>query len=268
MVPRLLIRRRGTSSTSTRSPLRRRSPRFTSSSSAGQGLDWLQQMVDACGGGCFFDYINLHWYGPDFVTFQGYIELAHAKFPVSPTCRVGRTSSEYAYAGLRATTLPTIELQDRDFRVRPPEPCLGPVCSVRDASFVSLRVTAHAHGLLTGTGSTSSSRRFRTSISRALSNSTSPSSRRHLRSCRSMTQTRHPSSVSGRACIPKTASRPPSETSCTNLNYLIAEQSRAEVPLSDGGTCPAFGIALTRTSDTSWMDRFPFSRMTLLITAL
>ena len=40
-------------------------------------------MVNACGGGCYFDYINLHWYGPDFATFQSYVELAHAKFPVS-----------------------------------------------------------------------------------------------------------------------------------------------------------------------------------------
>ncbi|KAM5545388.1 hypothetical protein V8D89_001001 [Ganoderma adspersum] len=56
-------------------------PAITSSASAGQGLDWLQQMVDACGGGCFFDYINLHWYGPDSATFQSYVELAHARFP-------------------------------------------------------------------------------------------------------------------------------------------------------------------------------------------
>ncbi|KAM5546290.1 hypothetical protein V8D89_000416 [Ganoderma adspersum] len=60
-------------------------PAITSSASAGQGLDWLQQMVDACGGGCFFDYINLHWYGPDFATFQSYVELAHARFAGSLT---------------------------------------------------------------------------------------------------------------------------------------------------------------------------------------
>ena len=62
-------------------------PAITSSSNSGQGLDWLQQMVNACGGGCYFDYITLHWYGPDFPTFQSYVELAHARFPVSPPSR-------------------------------------------------------------------------------------------------------------------------------------------------------------------------------------
>ena len=48
-------------------------PAVTSSTSAGQGLDWAKQMVSACAGGCFFDYINLHWYGPDFGVFQSYV---------------------------------------------------------------------------------------------------------------------------------------------------------------------------------------------------
>jgi len=56
-------------------------PAVTSSGSAGQGLDWLSQMVSACAGGCFADYINLHWYGPNFGAFQSYVQSAHAKFP-------------------------------------------------------------------------------------------------------------------------------------------------------------------------------------------
>ncbi|KAI1792727.1 hypothetical protein LXA43DRAFT_1093371 [Ganoderma leucocontextum] len=56
-------------------------PAITSSTSANQGLDWLNQMVSACGGGCSFDYINLHWYGPNFGEFQSYVEQARAHFP-------------------------------------------------------------------------------------------------------------------------------------------------------------------------------------------
>ena len=41
-------------------------------------------MVNACGGGCFFDYINLHWYGPSFAEFQSHVEQAHAHYPVRP----------------------------------------------------------------------------------------------------------------------------------------------------------------------------------------
>ena len=38
-------------------------PAVTSSGSAGQGLDWLSQMISACAGNCYADYVNLHWYG-------------------------------------------------------------------------------------------------------------------------------------------------------------------------------------------------------------
>ena len=61
-------------------------PAITSSANANQGLDWLNQMISACAGNCFFDYINLHHYGPDFATFQSYVEQVHAQFPVSRTC--------------------------------------------------------------------------------------------------------------------------------------------------------------------------------------
>ncbi|KAJ7834425.1 hypothetical protein B0H13DRAFT_1639617 [Mycena leptocephala] len=56
-------------------------PAVSSSENAGQGLNWVQQMVSACGGGCFFDYINLHWYGQNFAQFQAHINDAHARFP-------------------------------------------------------------------------------------------------------------------------------------------------------------------------------------------
>ncbi|EIM83809.1 uncharacterized protein STEHIDRAFT_82680 [Stereum hirsutum FP-91666 SS1] len=56
-------------------------PAITSSASAGQGLDWLQQMINACAGACYFDYINLHWYGNSFADFQAYVEKAHNQFP-------------------------------------------------------------------------------------------------------------------------------------------------------------------------------------------
>ncbi|KAJ6490760.1 hypothetical protein C8R47DRAFT_976998 [Mycena vitilis] len=56
-------------------------PAITSSTSAGQGLDWMQQMVNACAGQCFYDYINLHWYGQNFAQFQAHIQDAHSRFP-------------------------------------------------------------------------------------------------------------------------------------------------------------------------------------------
>ncbi|KAK0209069.1 hypothetical protein DFS33DRAFT_1380552 [Desarmillaria ectypa] len=56
-------------------------PAVTSSTSSGQGLDWLAQMISACAGQCYADYINLHWYGSSFSDFQSYIEKAHGKFP-------------------------------------------------------------------------------------------------------------------------------------------------------------------------------------------
>ncbi|KAK0466187.1 uncharacterized protein EV420DRAFT_1510434 [Desarmillaria tabescens] len=56
-------------------------PAVTSSSSSGQGLDWLAQMISACAGRCYADYINLHWYGTSFSDFQSYVQKARAKFP-------------------------------------------------------------------------------------------------------------------------------------------------------------------------------------------
>ncbi|KAJ7685673.1 hypothetical protein DFH06DRAFT_967974 [Mycena polygramma] len=56
-------------------------PAVSSSQNAGQGLDWVQQMVSACAGQCFYDYINIHWYGQTFAQFQSFVQDAHSRFP-------------------------------------------------------------------------------------------------------------------------------------------------------------------------------------------
>ncbi|KAJ7213487.1 glycosyl hydrolase catalytic core-domain-containing protein [Mycena pura] len=62
-------------------PIKKALPAITASTAPGQGLDWLQQMVDACKGQCFFDYINLHHYGASFADFQAFVNKAHSQFP-------------------------------------------------------------------------------------------------------------------------------------------------------------------------------------------
>ncbi|KAK7447702.1 hypothetical protein VKT23_013957 [Stygiomarasmius scandens] len=60
--------------------LKKALPAVTSSTNAGQGLDWLSQMVKACGNGCPAAYINVHWYGNNFNEFQTFIQKAHQQF--------------------------------------------------------------------------------------------------------------------------------------------------------------------------------------------
>ncbi|TRM56147.1 hypothetical protein BD626DRAFT_538740 [Schizophyllum amplum] len=55
-------------------------PAVTSSSSDGQGLSWLDSFLSSCGGNCYADYINLHWYGTDFDAFVAHVEEAHSRF--------------------------------------------------------------------------------------------------------------------------------------------------------------------------------------------
>ncbi|KAJ7501093.1 glycosyl hydrolase catalytic core-domain-containing protein [Mycena galericulata] len=62
-------------------PIKKALPAVTASTNPGQGLDWLSQMLAACAGQCFFDYINLHHYGSSFDQFQTYVTAAHAQFP-------------------------------------------------------------------------------------------------------------------------------------------------------------------------------------------
>ncbi|CAE6497200.1 unnamed protein product [Rhizoctonia solani] len=56
-------------------------PAVTSSAASGQGLDWMNGFIQACGGRCYIDYINLHWYGASFEDFKAHIEGAHSRFP-------------------------------------------------------------------------------------------------------------------------------------------------------------------------------------------
>jgi hypothetical protein len=42
-----------------RQAIKKAYPAVTSSPAAGMGLDWLSQMISACNGGCYADYINL-----------------------------------------------------------------------------------------------------------------------------------------------------------------------------------------------------------------
>ena len=61
-------------------------PAVTSSTNAGQGLDWAAQFLSSCGGGCYFDYINLHWYGENISQFKKHIQNAHNRFPNNKVC--------------------------------------------------------------------------------------------------------------------------------------------------------------------------------------
>ncbi|KAJ7103202.1 hypothetical protein B0H15DRAFT_199803 [Mycena belliarum] len=62
-------------------PIKKALPAVTSSTKPGQGLDWLKQMLDACAGQCFFDYINLHHYGKNFNEFKAHVLDANKRFP-------------------------------------------------------------------------------------------------------------------------------------------------------------------------------------------
>jgi len=62
-------------------PIKKALPAVTSSTTTGQGLSWLSEFITACNGQCFFDYINLHYYGPNFEGFQQYVRQANAQFP-------------------------------------------------------------------------------------------------------------------------------------------------------------------------------------------
>ncbi|KAF8309260.1 hypothetical protein DL93DRAFT_1774574 [Clavulina sp. PMI_390] len=55
-------------------------PAVTNSAASGQGLDWLQKMINACGSTCYADYINLHWYGTSFADFKAHVTQAHNQF--------------------------------------------------------------------------------------------------------------------------------------------------------------------------------------------
>ncbi|KAG8766197.1 hypothetical protein FRC12_007036 [Ceratobasidium sp. 428] len=56
-------------------------PAVTSSQDPRKGLDWAVQFLRACGGLCYFDYINIHWYGHTFEQFRSHVQHAHDVFP-------------------------------------------------------------------------------------------------------------------------------------------------------------------------------------------
>ncbi|KAF8600753.1 hypothetical protein BDV93DRAFT_525188 [Ceratobasidium sp. AG-I] len=56
-------------------------PSVSSSGNAGQGLDWAAAFISACAGRCYFDYVNIHWYGTSFAAFQSHVQNAHNRFP-------------------------------------------------------------------------------------------------------------------------------------------------------------------------------------------
>ncbi|CAE6418070.1 unnamed protein product [Rhizoctonia solani] len=61
--------------------IRKAIPSVTSSTTPGQGLDWVAAFISSCGGRCYFDYINIHWYGSTFAQFQTHVQNAHNRFP-------------------------------------------------------------------------------------------------------------------------------------------------------------------------------------------
>ncbi|KZV62279.1 glycoside hydrolase family 128 protein [Peniophora sp. CONT] len=62
-------------------PIKKALPAISSSATSGEGISWLQSFISSCGGGCYYDYINLHWYGNSFADFQSYVTKAHNTFP-------------------------------------------------------------------------------------------------------------------------------------------------------------------------------------------
>ncbi|KAH0839499.1 hypothetical protein J3R83DRAFT_333 [Lanmaoa asiatica] len=56
-------------------------PAVTSSTASGQGLSWVTEMITACAGKCYFDYINLVSRICVHLLLQSYVESAHAQFP-------------------------------------------------------------------------------------------------------------------------------------------------------------------------------------------
>lgn len=48
--------------------------------SAPSGKKWMQDMINACGGDCGFDYIGIHWYGTSISEFKAYVDDFYATF--------------------------------------------------------------------------------------------------------------------------------------------------------------------------------------------
>ncbi|KAH7320466.1 hypothetical protein B0J17DRAFT_621563 [Rhizoctonia solani] len=61
--------------------IRKAIPSVSSSTNSGLGLDWAAAFISACAGRCYFDYVNIHWYGNSFAEFQSHVQNAHNRFP-------------------------------------------------------------------------------------------------------------------------------------------------------------------------------------------
>jgi hypothetical protein len=56
------------------------SPAITNSGADGQGISYLKQFFDACGGKCAVDFVNIHIYGVDTNTFLTHLRNVHSAF--------------------------------------------------------------------------------------------------------------------------------------------------------------------------------------------
>lgn len=56
------------------------SPSITNSVDPNQGIGWLKQWFDACGGQCAVDFVNIHIYGVDTKTFLDHLINVHNTF--------------------------------------------------------------------------------------------------------------------------------------------------------------------------------------------
>ncbi len=55
-------------------------PAITNSGATGQGISWLKQFFDSCGGKCAVDFVNIHIYGVDTTTFLTHLRNVHDAF--------------------------------------------------------------------------------------------------------------------------------------------------------------------------------------------
>ncbi|KAK4115544.1 glycoside hydrolase family 128 protein [Canariomyces notabilis] len=55
-------------------------PAITNSGDPNQGVGWLKQWFDACGGKCAVDFVNIHIYGVDTNTFLSHVRNVYATF--------------------------------------------------------------------------------------------------------------------------------------------------------------------------------------------
>jgi hypothetical protein len=92
-------------------------PAVTNSGNAGQGLDWLQQFLNACGGSCEIDFFPVHWYDStgNVAYFKKHMlaarEVAGGK-PVWLTEFAMNDASQEAQANFIKQVVPWLDAQD------------------------------------------------------------------------------------------------------------------------------------------------------------